>query len=106
MVTTINPSDWEKSYDGTLSAAASPVVINVHSDIGSTANGGSILFKDANAELEVMDNKGNWGEKVTIYKGESMDLRQFPAFMQLRLTRDSADTAYRVFVTNYPRHEK
>lgn len=87
-----------KTYEGTVTAANSPVTCSFYSDTGRDAFEGWIV-NDGAGDIQVDFSRDglSYGDKFTIKKGEFIDLLRL-RINKLRLTRVTADAGYRVFL--------
>ena len=84
-----------KSYEATLTAALSPIIIDFNSDAGRNAVDGWVTC-DGPEMLVAFSRDGiTFGDNWTMRVGENTGVRNFDVD-QLRLTFVSVDTAYRI----------
>lgn len=85
------------SYEATLTAASSPVIIDFNSDSGRNAVDGWINADGSGVEMTVAFSRDGitFGDAWTMRSGENTGLRNFDVD-QLRLTHTGDDVPYRV----------
>ena len=84
-----------KSYEGTLTAGVSPLIIDFNSDAGRNSKEGWVAC-DTQSMLVAFSRDGvTFGDNWTMKSGELTNVANFD-IDQLRLTRISADAEYRI----------
>ena len=84
-----------KSYEGTLTAGASPLAIDFNTDSGRNSKEGWIAC-DSNNMLVAFSRDGiTFGDNWTMRSGELTNLANFD-IDTLRLTHNGSDSAYRI----------